>query len=482
MFVAHMGNIIARFLLVLAGAQFFSYLVAVGYGEDGPAGVLLGIGAFTAFCGFGLSIAFRGRKIDPDRRVDVFLPLGTLLLLPVLAALPFIFGGVVSGFWTGYFEAVSALTTTGASLIDAPEGLARGLLFYRALLEWGGGLLSVIMVLGVLTYTNIGALQLYDCGLPKGEGEATAKRLKKYSVDLILPYLVLTILCTGLLWATGVGGFKGATLSLTTLSSGGFVEQAGQPALIANPAGEWVLTLFMLAAGLNLPLFWFLLRGRRQRFPEREHTAIYLWLSLAAVAAVAVAGFSQQLPFFEAVRGIVFSAVSAFSTTGFISDAGPPTSLVLLLVLISLAFLGASVASTGGGIKTMRLIILFRHLLSEIRRLSHPHDATAPHFAGRMIDDGLLGRIWLLIFAFGLTLTLATLGFSALGYSISSAVALAVSALSNTGPLIFMVDPGFSGMAELGGWGLNLFGLLMVLGRLEIVAALSVMAAGFWRK
>ena len=170
------------------------------------------------------------------------------------------------------------------------------------------------------------------------------------------------------------------------------------------------------------------------------------------------------------------------STTGFISSAAPETSLVTLLVLVSLAFLGASVASTGGGIKAMRLIILFRHILAELRHLAHPHDAFAPHFAGRLVNEGYLGRIWLLIFAFGITLMLSTLVFSLFGFEITSAVALTVSALSNTGPLIYMVDGQFAGMESLGNWGLGFFAVLMILGRLEIVAVLSVISAGFWRR
>jgi trk system potassium uptake protein TrkH len=482
MFVAHTGHIIARLLIALSGVQTFAYLVAIGYGESGRAGTLLAAAAFTAFCSLGLMIAFRGSRLVVDRRVDVFTPLIVLMLLPVFAALPFVIDANAGGFWRGYFEAISAITTTGASLFATGEELGRGLYFYRALLEWGGGLLTVVMVLAVLTHLNIGALQLYDCGLPKGEGEATGERMRKYGADLVMPYAGLTLLCVVALVLTGEDGFRSWTVALATVSSGGFVETMGQPALMSNPAGEWILSLFMLAAGLNLPLFWYLFRLRRLRRQERQHAFIYLRFAALAVAAVLIVGMPLTAPVGEWLRGSFFSAVSAFSTTGFISSAAPETDLVTLLVLVSLAFLGASVASTSGGIKAMRLMILFRHILAELRHLAHPHDAFAPHFAGRLVDEGQLGRIWLLIFAFGITLTLSTLLFSLFGFEITSAVALSVSALSNTGPLIYMVDGQFAGMESLGNWGLGFFAALMILGRLEIVAVLSVISAGFWRR
>ena len=482
MFVAHVGYIIARLLIVLSGLQTFGYLVAMGYGESGPAGTLLAAAAFTAFCSLGLMIAFRGSKLQLDRRVDVFTPLLVLLLLPVFAALPFVIDANAGGFWRGYFEAVSALTTTGASLLGSGDELGRGLYFYRALLEWGGGLLTVVMVLAVLTHLNIGALQLYDCGLPKGEGEATGERMRKYGAALFIPYAGLTLLCAIALVLAGEDGFRSSTVALATLSSGGFVQTIGQSALVDNPAGEWILILFMLVAGLNLPLFWYVFRLRRVRRQEREHALTYLRFTVLAVIAVLIVGLPLTASVGDWLRGGIFSAISAFSTTGFISSAAPETSLVTLLVLVSLAFLGASVASTSGGIKAMRLIILFRHILAELRHLAHPHDAFAPHFAGRLVNEGYLGRIWLLIFAFGITLMLSTLVFALFGFEITSAVALTVAALSNTGPLIYMVDGQFAGMESLGNWGLGFFAALMILGRLEIVAVLSVISAGFWRR
>lgn len=474
-------SIVGWLLLAWAAAMVLPVLVAVNYAEASAAGAFAAAALLTGFAGGILVIATRGVGRRVSRREAFLLAVVAWVVLPAFGALPFSFTGVAPSPTDAYFEALSGLTTTGASVLGDPAALPRSILFWRALSQWIGGLGTIMLALAMLSLLGVGGMQLYRSALPRGERDTLELRLLEASRSIWWIYALLTALCAVLLWAAGMTPFDALCHALSTLSTGGFSSGAGALVPTRSPLVEAVLVVFMLAGAMNFTLLWALFHGHPR--PLREDPELRYLLGVAAFAAATISAvlLLAHAGAGESLRLGIFSAVSMLTTTGFLAEEAGAWPSALPVLFLALMMMGGSTGSTAGGLKLMRVALMLKEGWRELGRLAYPHGVVRLHYARQAIADSDLGTVWGFIIVYLLCFVLVSLGLAWFGLDLRTALAASGAALSNTGPGIAMVTGDGAGYAAMPVGAKWLVALAMLLGRLELFTLLALLSPGFWR-
>ncbi|NLA04239.1 MAG: TrkH family potassium uptake protein [Firmicutes bacterium] len=394
------------------------------------------------------------------------------LLAGFFGGLPFYFySGTGGAMLDAFFEALSGFTTTGATVIADPGNLPRGLLFWRALTQWLGGMGIIVLFLAVLPRFGSRSTVLYRAELPGPVAERFVPRISETARWLWLIYTVLTFLQTLLLILCGLNLFDALAHAFTTMPTGGFSTYNASVAALNNPAAEVVMIIFMFLAGVNFTIYFRLIKGDGRVLKSEELRFYSAVLAAAAVLiAIDIAPFAGG-NILLSIRQSCFQVVSVATTTGYASvdfDAWPHFSR---MVLLSLMFLGACGGSTGGGLKQIRLLLLFRYARRELVRLVHPSAVAAVKLDGEAVSEetmrGITGFAFLYILFFAVT----TLLLCWMKLDPTTAASAAASALGNVGPGLGMLGPRFT-YSAVPAAGKVLLCLLMIMGRLEIYTVL----------
>ncbi len=484
-------SILGWALGTFAAAMLLPILVALGYGETAASAVFVGSALLTLFVGGGLVMATRGAAKDISRRDGFILAALGWALLPVFGALPFYFTGVVESGADAYFEALSGLTTTGATVLSGLEELPRSILFWRALMQWLGGLAAILLAVAILSILGIGGLSLYRSAIPRGEGDSMIERLLHAVGSIWRIYAGLTLLCAVALWAAGMPAFDAVCHAFSVLSTGGFSTRDGSVGAFESPAIELVVVVFMIVAAVNFTLHWAAARGRLRAYREDPEFRYFVLLALAvaavaALALMALSGFRAA----DALRQGLFAAVSGLTTSGFLISEidiayyglSPWPTLLSMLILIMI-LIGGCTGSTAGGIKLMRLVILFKQGGRELRRLAHPHGVFSFRYGGGRVDASALRGVWSYFMVFVACFAGLSLAIAASGVEFRTAVAAAAGAISNAGPaMAYVAGGGTDVYADLPISARWCVALGMLLGRVELFALLTLLNPAFWRR
>ena len=427
---------------------------------------------------FGLIIAFIGQNAPTHENTrDALLFLVVFwLIVPLITCLPYLALPEVPTFAIAYFEAASATTTTGASTLD-PGMVPKTILLWRSLLQWSGGVIVAtfaVVVLAALNLTGIGEHRSVLFTLRKGE---IFSRLLNIGRIIAILYALIAAVCFVFLSISGTPLFEALCLSLSAISTGGLVPRSGVMANYVSGFGGLVLAVTCLFGAANVSVLWDVVRRRnattlREVFSNIEHRGIF-----AIVIVLIVAGFLSTGTM-HLYTVIVESAFMA-SSTGFdyhvIGIDMVPSALLIALVLI-----GGSALSTAGGIKIIRMLLLFRHLRADLDRMSHPSRVMPVRFQGRTIDDKAFLSIWMYFFGYTIVFALAIVALGAAGLEFTQAVAASASALSNTGPLLTATNPEIT-YSDMNIVTLGILTIVMLLGRIEVLAVFAVIVPSFWR-
>ncbi len=473
------GWIVAAF----AAAMTLPALIALGFGEGALALVFVAAAGVTAFAGGTLIAIARGATSSDPRREGFVLAVLSWLVLPAFGALPFAFGGVTEGVTDAYFEAMSGLTTTGATIFDNPESLGRGLLFWRALTQWFGGLATIVLAIVVLAPTGVGGMEFQRAPLPRGEHDNLSSQIFNAVRSVWWIYGALTIVCGALLWVAGVPAFDALCLSLSTVSTGGFATTGGSIAAFDNPLAEAVLVIFMLAGAASFSAHFMLAHGRRKAYVENpEIRMLAILCATAALAFIVVLVLETDTSVAQSVRLGVFNVVSLVTTTGFSNAESVVWPAALPVVAIALVLIGGSSGSTAGGLKLMRLEILLKEAARELRRLAHPHGVVRVRFGGYALDEDEKRGVWSFLIVYVFCFVALALALAALGLDFRASVVATAAALANTGPgLELMVGLGAGGYDVLSPATKWVLSLAMLVGRLELFGVLILLRPGFWK-
>lgn len=399
----------------------------------------------------------------------------------IVGAIPFMLASIRLGLTDAVFEAVSALTTTGSTVISGLDALPPGLLLWRSLLQWMGGLGVVALGLFVLPLLRIGGISFFRI-----ESSDTADRpfarFSTFTVALVGIYTVLTLLCALSYATAGMTGFDAVNHAMTTLATGGFsTHDASLGYYGENSAVIWVGTVFMFVAGLPFSILMLLvLRGRLEALGDRQ---ILVYVGFCVIFTLSVAVYLRvQSDFtpFEALTHSAFNFVSLITTTGFASTDYSLWGAFPVACAFLATILGGCSGSTAGGIKAYRFLILFETMRSGLRQLVYPSSVATVRYGDRRVDTDMQDTAVLFICAFVVIWAITLILLAATGLDFMTAATGALTALTNVGPgLGDIVGPAgnFSELPDAAKWVL---GGAMILGRLEILAVLVLLSPAFW--
>ncbi|PHS40024.1 MAG: hypothetical protein COA91_05195 [Robiginitomaculum sp.] len=426
----------------------------------------------------GLIITFIGQNAptrENTRDALVFLVI-FWVLIPLVTCLPYLSLPQVPSFAVAYFEAASATTTTGASTLN-PDTLPKSIILWQSLLQWSGGVMVAtfaVVLLAALNLTGIGVHRSTLFTLKKGE---IFSRLISIGRLIAVLYGLISFISFCFIMISGTPAFEALCLSLTAISTGGLVPRSGILADYVSGFGVLVLALTCLLGAANVSVLWDVLRRHNLKavgalFDNVEHRGL-----LALVIILIIAGFLSTGA--AHLYTVLIEAMFMVSSTGYdyhvIGIDMVPASL-----LIALALVGGSALSTAGGIKIIRMLLLFRHLRTDLDRMSHPLRVKPVKFQGRTVEDKAFLSIWMYFFGYTLVFSFGITALAASGLDFIHAVSAAASALSNTGPLLAATNPEIA-YADMNVLSLVILTIVMLLGRIEILAVFALFAPSFWR-
>ena len=495
------------FLVILMGIGAVAMLVpmahAVRIGDFFTARIFLQSGLlFLVLCGL---IAVASVNFTPrnSARSHLIALLGAYVLLPVMLAYPLTFLVTDTGFFTLYFEMLSSLTTTGATLFDDPARLSEPVHLWRAFVGWLGGLLVLVSAIAIMAPLNLGGFEVYEGGPSTGKAHDLARiraadmsqRLVRYTLKLAPVYLSITLVLAFGLLVSGERAFVALVHAMSTLSTSGISVTDGLGGDGAGLAGE-VLVFFFLLFAVSRATFSFEngIPGFRSLAVDHEFrlmlgvvTILPLLLFLRHwIGAIEIDAQEDIASALSALWGGAFMVLSFLTTTGFESthwhDAQNWSGLRTPgLLLIGMAVMGGGVATTAGGVKLLRVYALYKHGTREIQRLAFPSSVGGAGRAARFIRREGAYLAWLFFMLFAISTAVTLLALTLTGLDMEVALAFAVSALSTTGPLAGAALEGATDYGDLGTPARLILSAAMVLGRLETLAIVALLNPDFWR-
>ncbi|MBM3502356.1 MAG: TrkH family potassium uptake protein [Alphaproteobacteria bacterium] len=472
--------ILGLFLSALAVAMMVPALVDAAIGHDDWRVFALS-GAATLFVGVALATGFRGDAMRLDLRQGFVLTAATWIVLSAFSALPFVFSDITLSYVDAYFEAVSGLTTTGATVLVGLESMPPGILLWRSILQFIGGAGIIVMAIAVLPFLRVGGMQLFRAESSE-KSDKVLPRLSSVAAATVAVYVGLTALCAILYGVAGMSGFDAVTHAMTTVSTAGFANYDSSFAWFQNPAIEWIAILFMLIGGCPMVVFILLARGHfRPLWSDSQIRAFLAIVLLASLAMTLWLHATRDVEFGIALRLALFNVTSVTTTTGYASADYGTWGGFAMVGFVLLMCVGGCTGSTTGAIKVFRLQILARLIGAQLRRQMQPHGVFPMHYMGQHVHDDVQASVMAFFAVYIVSLASLTLVLAALGYDLVTAFSGAASILSNHGPgLGDIIGPSgnFQSLSDAAKWVLC-FG--MFLGRLEIFTLLMLFSVRLWR-
>lgn len=403
------------------------------------------------------------------------------LLLSVFGAMPFIFSGYIPGFAEAFFETMSGFTTTGSTILTDIEKLPHGLLFWRSLTHWFGGMGIILLSIAILPILGVGGMQLYKAEVPGVAYDKLTPRIKQTAAILWSVYLSMSAIETVLLMFGGMSFFDALCHTFGTMATGGFSTQNASVGAYNSPFIQYVIIAFMYMAGINFVMHFQAVKGDFSSFLKSAEFKLYSGLIIVATFAtffwlLIFSGHSVEQDF----RDSLFQVVSIITTTGFgTADYEKWTGFHQILLLI-LMFVGGMAGSTGGGMKVVRVLMVFRMAKNAIRQQIHPRAIYITRIDGKTVDANTLSNVVNFVLIFVLIFFMGTLIMSMTGLDIETAMGSTIACLANIGPGLGDVGP-TENYAHITTFGKYFLSFLMLVGRLELYTVLVLFSRSYWK-
>ena len=477
-------NVLSRVMLLFGASMALPW--ALSYALDDGAQAAFGYSlAATLVAGLALwLVTFRERRELQVR--DGFLLVALVwTVLPAFAALPLIFSIAHLSFTDAYFEAVSGLTASGATVLDGLDSLPASVNIWRGLMIWMGGMGVIVLAVAILPLLGVGGSQLFKAETPTPMKDTKlTPRIAETAKGMWLVYVLFTAACVAAYWVAGMDGLDALMHGLTTMGLGGFSSHDASFAYWDSPAIEAVAIVFMVVAAVNFAthfLAWRRLSVRPYgRDPEAKAMLLVLVLAVLLVAGyLFLTGVYGE--FDTALRYAAFNVVSLATTTGYANtDYGQWPIFAPLMMLFLSSFVSSS-GSTGSGMKMIRAQILFKQIFRELLRAIHPRIYNPVKLADATLSNATVFAVLAYVFVYASSVIVLTLLLTASGLDVVSGFSAAVASLNNTGPGLGEVGPATT-YANLTDTQIWICSFAMLLGRLELFTLLVVLTPAFWRK
>ncbi|MEZ5862354.1 MAG: TrkH family potassium uptake protein [Geminicoccaceae bacterium] len=432
------------------------------------------------FAGMLILVTSRPGAFQLDLRQAFLLTALTWVIVPAFAALPMI--GLGHGYTDAFFEAMSGLTTTGSTVLSKLDSLPPGILLWRSLLQWLGGIGIIVMAIVLLPFLRIGGMQLFRTESSE-QSEKVVPRAFHMVASITLVYLGLTLACAVAYGVVEMSAFDAINHAMATLSTGGYSTHDASFGYFQRPVTHWIGTIFMTAGALPFLAYVRFVRGDRSALhKDTQVRALFVFFFLVIGSKATWLAVTHEMPFDEALQHTAFNVVSVVTTTGFASTDytlwGPGAEAIFFVLM----FLGGCAGSTSGAIKVYRHLIIWQLIRLKLRRLVAPHQVVTLRYAGRRVPEDVPGAVLAFVAALLGMVAIFTVLLGLMGLDLVTALTASATAITNVGPgLGPIVGPAgnFASLPEAAKW---LLALAMMLGRLEIFTVFLLFTPDFWRR
>jgi trk system potassium uptake protein len=460
-------------LFMLTGIPFSIY-----YGDDDILALLFSAG-ITFLSGLAFYLLNLRTTNNISKREGYLIVSLSWVVVSFFGSLPYILGGYIPNFSDAFFETMSGFTTTGATILTDIESLPHGILFWRHMTHWLGGMGIIVLTLAILPFLGIGGTQLFIAEVPGQTADKLHPRITGTAKRLWGVYVILTLMQTGLLMIGKMNLWEALCHSFSTMATGGFSTRNASAAAF-SPYIQYVLIFFMFLAGMNFAIHYYVMHRKFYKL-KNDELKYYSYLILFSAALIAGSLIIHGHPIEKTIRDSLFQVVSIITTTGFVTTdylVWPPYAWFLIFLLL---FTGGCLGSTGGGVKAMRQLLLLRNSRTELKKIIHPRAIVPVRYNGRVVPQEIIFNVMAFFIIYMIVFLIGATTMSLLGLDFESAAGSAIACLGNTGPGIGSVGPiyNYSHIPEAGKWVLS---ILMLLGRLELFTVLILFSPSFWKK
>ena len=481
-------------LIFNGGLMLFSSLVSYFY-KDGVTFQIIQASIFVLSTG-SILILF-GRNHDKNifkREGYLIVSLGWLLMV-ITGTFPYLFTGTFPDFPSTFFETMSGYTATGATVLNDIEALPSGILFWRSMTHWIGGMGIIVLAIAILPLLGIGGMQLFSAEAPGPNGDKLHPRIADTAKRLWIIYVLFTIAEALMLNIAGMSIFDSINHAMSTMASGGFsTKNASLAHWNHQPWIHYIIILFMFLAGSNFVLSYFALSGKINRVLKDNEFIAYL--SLVIICSIIVFGtifYNVDLnnstfdhpqvwgKLESSLRHSIFQVIAIITTTGFVTSDYTSWTSLMTIFFFGLMFIGGSAGSTSGGVKVVRYLLMIKGAFLEFKKSLHPNAIILPRYNGRVVSQEILGNIFTFFILYMLTFILGSFVFGYLGLDFKNAIGVTAACIGNVGPAIGDFGPS-GNYSSLPSFGKFWASFLMLLGRLELFTVLILFTPFFWKK
>ena len=487
-------HLMGLLLLCNGGFMLLAALVSGIYSDGATLSITLA-SISTMFAGVFAMYYTRGHRKEVKQKEGYIIVTFGWIVMSISGMLPYIFSGAIPDVTNAFFETISGYTTTGASIIDDIEAMPKGILFWRSLTHWIGGMGIIVLAIAILPLLGIGGMQLFAEEAPGPSADKLHPRITDTAKRLWLIYVGYTAAETLLLKLAGMSFFDAINHALATLSTGGFSTKNASVAYWNDqPLIQYIIIVFMFLAGTNFVMSYFAFKGKVQKVLKDEEFKYYFLFILGATITTGLviyfrADITELTPGYPMVLGkaesafrhALFQVIAVVTTTGFVSADFTAWTPFLTIFFFGLFFLGGSAGSTSGGIKVMRHLLIIKNGILEFKRTLHTNAIIPVRYNNKTVKEQIVYNIIGFFVLYMLLFIIGALVLGFLGLDFESAIGGAASSLGNVGPALGSLNPvsNFNGLPDLAKWWC---GFLMLAGRLELFTVLILLTPYFWKR
>src|SRR5690554_2939455 len=462
--------------------------------KDGVTFNLFLSGGITILVGLLVMFNTKEHNKEMNKRAGYIVVAFGWIVMTLSGTIPYLLTGSITSFTNAFFETMSGYTTTGATILNDIEIVPKGVLFWRSLTHWIGGMGIIVLAVAILPLLGIGGMQMFAAEAPGPSADKLHPRITDTAKRLWLIYFSYTAAETILLKVAGMSFFDAINHSLCTLSTGGFsTKNASIAYWNGQPIIQYIIIAFMFLAGTNFVLSYFAFKGKIQRVLRDEELKLYFkFIAIFTIIAALIIYFKADLttstiehPMVwgkaeSSFRHALFQVISVVTTTGFITADYTLWTPLLLVFFFGLMFLGGSAGSTSGGVKVVRHLILIKNGFLEFKRALHPNAVLPVRYNNKAVTGDIVFNILAFFILYMLSFIVGALVFSMFNIDFMSSIGLSASSLGNVGPALGNFGPvnNYAALPSLGKWWAS---FLMLIGRLELFTVLILLTPFFWR-
>ncbi|NOX89820.1 MAG: TrkH family potassium uptake protein [Calditrichaeota bacterium] len=473
-------HILSTLLIFLAVVLIVPALIALHFNEGDFIAFVITIGC-SLTVGLFVFLLTRG-PLNLEIKDGYLVVTFSWLLYSLFGALPFYLSGFIPFYTDAFFETMSGFTTTGASILTNIEALPHGLLFWRSLTHWIGGMGIILLSLAILPLLGIGGMQLFKAEVPGPTPDRLTPRIKHTAELLWGVYLIISVIEAISLKLAGMNWFDAWCHTFGTMATGGFSTKNASVGAFNSAYIDYIIIFFMIIAGTNFSLHYRAIRGNLKVYLKDKETIVFLFIIITATVMITVDIISVlHLNIEYSFRHVLFQVVSILTTTGFGTADYEQWPILSKIVLLLLMYLGGCAGSTGGGMKIIRSIVLFKFAINQVKQLLHPNAIFVVRVGNRTIPNDIVTNIAGFTLLYIFLSIFGVLFMSGVGLDWETSIGSVAATINNIGPGLGSVGPteNYAHLPVLGKWFSS---FLMLTGRLEVYTVLVLFVPLFWRK